>query len=308
MWTNRRFVFVLFLAVLAAGLSGCAWGGVSGLALVVAVLLGLGMGAGCNDRSIGAEDDSGVGSDSGVGPDSGVGSDSGADGGTTVCDQGACPEFMTCATVQGDYWCLPDVDGDGVSDDEDNCVWLANPDQVDSEGDGWGDACDLDPDQDNILSPCGPWCLVDEDGDGIAGTVDLDSPFPMGDDNCPLLFNPAQEDEDGDGVGDVCDLCPDPNPITPCGDACLDSDGDGISDWGDCTGVESDECVGTPSAGSGDYDGDGLPNVCDPDGIPPIASREVHRKDRRRALLERLGRDGVLEVATLRTALRTALG
>jgi hypothetical protein len=281
----KHTVFLLVLTLLAVGLSGCAWGGVSGLALLAALLLALG--AGCHERAIGTEDDAGVGPDTGV------------DAGTIACDEGACPEFMTCATVQGDFWCLPDVDGDGVPDDEDNCVWLANPDQVDTEGDGWGNACDLWPEEDNMLSPCGPWCAVDEDGDGIAGMVDGDYPFPRGDDNCPLIYNPDQADEDLDGVGDACDLCPDPNPITTCGDACLDSDGDGISDMGDCAGAERDECPGTPSAGSGDYDGDALPDVCDPDGIPPIASREL----RRRALLERLRSDGVLEAATVRTAL-----
>lgn len=283
---NSKFVvFILVLPLLAVGLSGCAWGGVGGVALLAALLLALG--AGCHERSIGAEDDAGVG----------------ADAGTTPCDEGACPEFMACVTVGQDFRCLPDVDGDGVPDDEDNCVWLANPDQVDMEGDGWGDACDLWPEEDNMLSPCGPWCHVDEDGDGISGTLDLDFPSPMGEDNCPLLYNPDQADEDGDGVGDACDLCPEPNIMSPCGDPCLDSDGDGISDWGDCTGVESDECPGTPSAGSGDHDGDGLPDVCDPDGIPPIASRDL----RRRALLGRLLRDGVLDDTTVRTAMATAI-
>ena len=53
---------------------------------------------------------------------------------------------------------LPDADGDGIIDDDDNCVDDENTDQADLDGDGSGDVCD-----------------PDADGDGYAGSgVDCD--------------------------------------------------------------------------------------------------------------------------------------
>ena len=71
-----------------------------------------------------------------------------------------------------------DSDGDGTDDGPDNCPLIANADQLDTDSDGTGDACD-----------------TDDDGDG---TDD-------GPDNCPLVSNADQLDTDSDGTGDACD-------------------------------------------------------------------------------------------------------
>jgi hypothetical protein len=49
-----------------------------------------------------------------------------------------------------DFELVGDADGDGVKDDTDNCVDVANPGQTDTDGDGQGDACDGDDDGDGV--------------------------------------------------------------------------------------------------------------------------------------------------------------
>ncbi len=46
----------------------------------------------------------------------------------------------------------PDTDGDGITNDADNCIDRANADQTDSDGDGFGDACDADLSNDCVVN------------------------------------------------------------------------------------------------------------------------------------------------------------
>jgi acyl-[acyl carrier protein]--UDP-N-acetylglucosamine O-acyltransferase len=49
--------------------------------------------------------------------------------------------YVSVTSHDAIYRIVPDSDGDGISDDNDNCPTVANPDQTDSNYDGYGDAC-----------------------------------------------------------------------------------------------------------------------------------------------------------------------
>ncbi|MEO1574058.1 MAG: thrombospondin type 3 repeat-containing protein [Pseudomonadota bacterium] len=77
----------------------------------------------------------------------------------------------------------PDSDGDGVADSSDNCTLVANPDQRDTNGDGFGNACDADLNNDGVVNvlDLGELRLVffgddadaDFNGDGAVNVIDL---------------------------------------------------------------------------------------------------------------------------------------
>ncbi|MBI5284320.1 MAG: S8 family serine peptidase [Chloroflexi bacterium] len=183
--------------------------------------------------------------------------------------------------------CAPDADADGIPQFSDNCPSLTNADQTNTDaapvvtagiadditrpnGDGLGDACDADKDNDGLA-------------DEVEATLD---PAGVNHDLCPAATaptDPLKLDSDGDRVTDAaeCALGTDPAsaaskpPVAPLPDA----DHDGLTDAFEAT-------LGTnPNAVDSDADkvNDGIefkgygssPMVVDTDGDGCSDGREI---------------------------------
>ena len=97
----------------------------------------------------------------------------------------AWPMFQHDAQHTGAVSAIPllDSDGDGIPDVQDNCINTANADQRDSNGDGYGNVCDADLNNDGIVNLVdfvvfrNAYLTADADadfnGDGIVNLVDF---------------------------------------------------------------------------------------------------------------------------------------
>ena len=160
-----------------------------------------------------------------------------------------------------------DSDGDTIRDDQDNCPSVSNTDQVDTDGDGRGDACDDDLDGDGVTNnedqfPMDSNESRDDDGDGVGNNADV---FPQD-------ANESQDD-DGDGVGNNSDAFPhDANESE-------DDDGDGIGNNADAFPFDANESTDTDNDGIGDNQDPAPndPNIRSIDDLDVIVSdRSVH--------------------------------
>lgn len=169
--------------------------------------------------------------------------------------------------------CDDDADGDGIMNEQDNCVLVANVNQKNSDQDIFGDACD-----NCRFKLNNDQRDTDNDGEGDACDDDMD-----GDgiknflDNCQRVPNVDQKDKDGDGVGDACDSCPDiinPNQSDIDNDLVGDSCDTNQDSDGDGHQDSTDNCPTVINSSQLDTDKDGLGDECDDDddndGIPDI--------------------------------------
>lgn len=112
-----------------------------------------------------------------------------------VCTPPAPPEPSGCAAI--------DSDGDGVADVMDNCTDVVNTIQLDSNGDGYGNACDADINNDCVVNAVdlglfrldffGSGPDTDFNGDAVVNVLDLGILRS-------LFFAPP-----GPGATDICD-------------------------------------------------------------------------------------------------------
>lgn len=213
-----------------------------------------------------------------------------ASGGTTM-------PLSSCGNFPED-----DLDNDGKKGSSDNCPFIANKDQRDTDTDGQGDACDLDDDNDSGneiecrdylrgFSTQAPNTIPSARNDKTCDFDESANPRlfpwdPNSDHKDGEIFQPADTMCDGPGEGfdrdgsltkciasDPCpetylDCTPGTEPVAPPNPGeSVDEDTDN-----DTIPNGSDNCPDVSNFNQLDTDGDGLGDVCDPNpsvGVVP---------------------------------------
>jgi hypothetical protein len=150
---------------------------------------------------------------------------------------------------------VTDSDGDGVFDSVDNCPDLANPDQADCDGDGYGDACAI---ADGLSADCNSNNVPDEcegDCNGNGNPDDCDIADGISAD-CDGNNTPDECDPDcnGNGTPDVCDIA---------NGTSQDTNSNGVPDECEGSAFVINEINADPDTILGDANGDGAANFGD---------------------------------------------
>ncbi len=144
-----------------------------------------------------------------------------------------------------------DSDNDTIGDNADNCPSIDNTNQLDTDQDNQGNACDTDIDNDTVLNEADNCPLIvntnqlNNDGDAQGDVCDTDNDNDTvlnALDNCPFIINTDQLNTDansgnGDALGDACDS---------------DDDADGILDGDDQFSLDPEEYLDSDNDGLGD--------------------------------------------------------
>jgi PKD repeat protein len=180
-------------------------------------------------------------------------------------------------TTGMDFYATPkDTDSDGVIDKDDNCLDVSNPSQVDTDSDGYGDACDTVgtisgtvTDESTGLGIAGVMVYVEDitnqfwgqavtDASGYYAVINLENAEYRVYANRTGYLNEYYDNTTDWSLATLVTVAPGSGATNINMALTPDSDGDDIADI-------QDNCPFVSNANQSDMDGDGIGDVCDPD-------------------------------------------